>query len=142
MTQGQISRLSFASRVAAHTVPMSPRRNASRSDGERLSLLVDTAVCWPSSWSPPLRATPEGRRLSLGSFATCRLATSPSSFLRLPTSSFDGDGQDDCGVVIAPKAGPSPDVTPTLTVTGTANPATFYDMTARVGAASGGYAKP
>ncbi len=83
-----------------------------------------------------------GRRLSLGAFATCGLATSPSIFLRLPTRSFDGDGQDDCGVVIAPKAGPSPDVTPTLTVTGTANPATSYDMTARVGTASGGYAKP
>ncbi len=85
---------------------------------------------------------PGGRALSFGAFATCRLATSPSSFLRLPTCSFDGDGQDDCGVVIAPKAGPSPDVTPTLTVMGTANPATSYDMTARVGTASGGYAKP
>ena len=83
-----------------------------------------------------------GRALSFGASATCRLATSPSSFLRLPTSSFDGNGQDDCGVVIAPKAGPSPDVTPTLTVTGATNPATFYDRTARVDAASGGYAKP
>ncbi len=81
-----------------------------------------------------------GAGLSLGAFATCGLAASPSSFLRLPTSSFDGNGQDDCGVVIAPKAGPSPDVTPT--VTGATNPATFYDRTARVGAASGGYAKP
>ncbi len=83
-----------------------------------------------------------GAGLYLGAFATCGLATSPSSFLRLPTCSFDGDGQDDCGVVIAPKAGPSPDVTPTLTVIGATNPATFYDRTARVGAASGGYAKP
>ncbi len=85
---------------------------------------------------------PGGRALSFGAFATCGLATSPSSFLRLPTGSFDGDGQDDCGVVIAPKAGPSPDVTPTLTVTGATNPATFYDRAARVGAASGGYTKP
>jgi hypothetical protein len=78
----------------------------------------------------------------LGPFATCGLATSPSTFRRLPARSSDGDGQDDCGVVIAPKAGPSPDVTPTLTVTGATNPATFYDRTVRVGTASGGYAKP